>query len=230
MLEHISFDIDGTLYHEKPKLKRFKSLIMAVAIARQKGKKVSEAFRKDYCRFFEKVHSHTQVMRRFNLSGPSYTILENLDLSGFVSEDKLLCTLLEGLREDGLPLSWYSSNSRKGVLNILETLGVNPDLFEFGISGEDIPKSCEDNRGYIEIIKRAHAEGAEHRVLYVGDRATHDIQPAQSAGLTTALVLWNSSMNEPFRNPNLSSDNNREYEIKDIYAVRNLVDHLMSLK
>lgn len=215
MIQHICFDIDGTLYGlpQYPDLEERIFDAMARTVAELTGlplQDVSVEFKERYA----KLDSNGRVFKTYGLD-PNIArgVLASVNIPSFLRRDERLVELFGKLGDLEIPLSYYSNNSYSTAQEILRRIGLRAEQFMFHLTGEAFLKDGKSVAGYEEIARRAQV--LPENILYVGDRMQIDILPAKKAGLKAALVTWGRTPKEDV----CAAD----HVFEDIYSVENLL-------
>ncbi|MEM2985004.1 MAG: HAD family hydrolase, partial [Candidatus Jordarchaeaceae archaeon] len=83
-------------------------------------------------------------------------------------------------------LAMLTNLSRKSTLNIIEALGLNPEIFNPLITASEMEKGKPDPEPFKKIIEDLDLEPSS--IMMVGDSISSDLAPAKKLGMKTALV------------------------------------------
>lgn len=215
MIQHICFDIDGTLYGlpQYPELEERIFDAMARTVAELTGIPLQDAsaqFKERYA----KLDSNGRVFKTYGLDANiARGVLASVNIPSFLKRDERLVELFGKLRDLEIPLSYYSNNSYSTAQEILRRIGLRGEQFIFHLTGEAFLKDGKSVAGYEEIARRAQL--SPQSILYVGDRMQIDILPAKKAGLKAALVTWGRAPKE-----DVSS---ADHVLDDIYSLSDIL-------
>ena len=91
-----------------------------------------------------------------------------------------------------MPISLFTNDRLGNAEKTLSVVGVDIKWFTHVISGDDIAKRKPALDGFHLMIERSGLPASQ--ILYVGDRAGVDIEPAKLVGMKTCLVYGESEV------------------------------------
>jgi len=213
-IEHVWMDCDGTLYVPPPQVLERQERVVSEALSKRTGAP-SQDVRQKYRDGRKRYGTHVLSLQQFGLSREeARDLYSSVDITDLIEPDPLLSETLVSVRQMDIHVSIFTNSKRSKLLAILAKLQVNPDLFTFLGTAEEMPDK-PSLAGYEEIITRSRCLPAE--ILYVGDSPMADIEPARRVGMHTLHV--------PNANPGVERDEirgtyhfrrNRIYELADV--------------
>jgi len=189
-IEVLIWDLDGTLYHEIPELKKAILQNAVKAVAKTKRIAFSEAeklFLKNYERFKSNTKTlfHLGVDRDYVISGDWY----NQAQLKFIKKDPLLADIFKKLQN--LRHIIHTNSERKIALKKLKILGLDLNLFEKIFTSSDMAgKVKPDPSAFKLVLQFTKLKPKEH--LFIGDSVGKEVIPAKKLGMKTCLV-WDKS-------------------------------------
>jgi len=190
MIKTVFFDTNGTLYDsEEFDDAQSKRAVMMLAerknIPLDNAKvlfKEKEAELKSRMQHVAKAH----VLIEFGISRNEWQeYLSKLNPAKFLVEDKELEIIISGLSKKYY-LGILSNVTETFVVNILNTLKLNPAHFKYMVTSDNTIESKPHEEPFLKAIELSGNEPRD--VVYVGDSYTKDIVPALRAGMKTIWV------------------------------------------
>lgn len=180
-MKHWIFDFDGTLVDTDGNF----SKTLGYALAPY-GIKVDRAY-------IEKIrHKHPHNLFEDELTEDqaqvAYQRLAEADKS-IVTEAKVfpgVLAILETIKKAGGSISIWTGRDLRSTQLILRTHNILHE-FEKIISGTCVAVNKPGHDGLLEL--KAHHKAEAHEMVMIGDHH-HDIEPANSLGLTSVLARW----------------------------------------
>lgn len=200
----VGFDLDGTLY----KLTDEMNDRIRIKISEKILEKLRDVSDEEMSKKFSGIKDVLSAKKYFDEEYKQFqsgsAILKNL---GFEDHKKVMerclseaevVDLIQGdsklvdiINEINGHYAIYLITSSPKNLSIkkLEKIGISPSIFSHAIYGDEGFSKGSSNDGksaFTEMLKRTKIEPEQH--LYIGDRKTSDILPAQHLGMKTASV------------------------------------------
>ena len=94
--------------------------------------------------------------------------------------------LIERLRAAGRRTALFTGRGRPSTDRILGTMGL-AGLFEFTVTGEEVPESKPAPHGILRILE--HTGARPEDAVYIGDSPL-DVRAGRGAGVAVVTVLW----------------------------------------
>jgi len=219
----VCFDVDNTLFKEKPGLEA--QIFNAMYAVAAKKLDIPRALLKDeYNKLYEEFESHSRVFKELGLPPElAKEIYDGVDIAHYLDKDPELVNLFAHVREKRIPYSIYTNSKVTSTLRKLGKLGLGEYVklteqeggFAFVLTGEAFPKAI-GSTGFDKVIENAGV--SPEQILFVGDRKKVDILPAREKGMMTAHV-WQPG-------PRVVSEDRMHYTLPDVYSVKAIVDSL----
>jgi len=158
-----------------------------------------ESLKKELGLYFKRVHNFEsdfsslyQEIDRINVlfgrkaRGEALAIIEKYELAGMESLEFIpqAISLIESLKDKGIKLAIFSSNTRKVVETILRIID-KLDSFESIVTIEDISKNKPDPEGLHKTLWACKV--SRDRALFIGD-GQRDLEAGKRAGIKTICV------------------------------------------
>jgi len=184
------WDLDGTLYHEIPELKKTILQNTVKVVAKTKRIPFPEAeklFLKNYKRFKSNTKTlfHLGVDKDYVISGDWY----NQAQLKFIKKDPLLANVFKKLQN--LRHIIHTNSERKIALRKLKILGLDLNFFEKIFTSSDmLGKAKPDLAAFKLVLQFTKLKPNQH--LFLGDSVGKEVMPAKKLGMRTCLV-WGKS-------------------------------------
>ena len=190
-IKHIWFDFSDTI----GRIDRgdvYKNILYG-SYAKEVGKEVNDALKKEYEEAFKKFKSNSAVFTSLGLPAVYLAdALNTVDPETLYSlTDPEIPEVIQKLRAV-LPVSIFSNNKMD---TLLPALGIEIKWFTHILGPDDIKKPKPDLEGFHKMVEISGVQPGE--VLYVGDDVDKDLLPAIEVGITTGL-LWKESAEADF--------------------------------
>lgn len=158
-----------------------------------------ESLKKELATYFQRIHNfesvftslYQEIDRVNDLFGrkareEALAIIEKYELAGIENLEFIpqAVKLIESLKDKGMKLAIFSSNTRKVVETILEKID-KLDSFESIVTIEDISKNKPDPEGLLKILRACKV--SEGRALYIGDKQ-RDLEAGKRASVRTMYI------------------------------------------
>lgn len=191
MLQHLWFDMAGTLYKETPEFQTAHDQLRYATYAKLVGQNDLTKAKEEYDELYAQYGSNSAVFR--SLGQPSdfwMRVFEEMDVTTLLRPDPIISETLVSLKEL-LPISIFTNFKREKVVALLEYLQIPASLFTHILTGDDVPERKPDPAGFHKMIELSQVPAEQ--IMYVGDRIDVDIKPAKQLGMKTCLIYDNSS-------------------------------------
>lgn len=210
VIKAIFFDTSNTLYH-CPKLKQLQRTVPVEMLAKIKNISLDEAkklFKETRERLKETmVHvPKVAVMMELGITRIQFQEeLAEINTKGVLKPDKELNEILSNLHSE-YKLGIITNILKKFVLNILDSMEVSLDNFDYFVTVDNTSNSKPHEEPFLKAIELAGCEQEE--CVYVGDSLTKDMIPAKRAGMKTVWIT-NDEM----------EDEHVDQKVKSIYDI-----------
>jgi HAD superfamily hydrolase (TIGR01549 family) len=191
-IDHIWFDLHGTL---SPETEEYKAALVAVshtALADALGVEVDDAIRDLFDRLYRQYGTKSAIFEALGMNKdywPSrFAQLDQLHYMHANPEISEALNQLAALR----PVSLLSNARLEMVAAALQAIDIPITTFTHILTSSDVrnPKPALDGFRLIVACSGVPAE----RILFVGDREPADIRPARAVGMRTVLMWGTSSI------------------------------------
>ncbi len=210
MIEHIWFDMEGTLTVHTPEWEAAHNELLLETYAVVAGKQPSDALWQEYVDIYQRHGTHSTAFRSLGLPSDYWQQhFAQLDETKYYKPDERVFGTLDKLKEL-IPISVFTNAKAQRLLKTFEVINVRPEWFTHILTGDDVAERKPELDGFHKIIELSGLQSDQ--ILYVGDRVQADIIPAKTVGMQTALV-W-------------SNDKEADYSFKDFRDLLSLADVL----
>jgi len=210
MVKVIFFDTSDTLYHN-PEFEGAQKKQPIKQLSEAKNISVDEA-KELFSKTKEKLKHTTghvtkvAVMMELGISRiEMQEYLSLVDAKEFLSSDEKLNQTISNLRKN-YELGIITNILKKFVLNILDVLEINEELFSYFVSVDNTSMSKPNDEPFQKAIKLSNVAADE--CVYVGDSLTKDIIPAKKNGMKTILI-----------SKDITNDSHIDVRIDSIYEI-----------
>ena len=184
----IGFDLDGTLYRSTPEMNdRIRTQIAEKILKRRPDLRDISTARIFFEKYYATLNSGSKVLKQVGYENPKRVMEEYLataDILDLIERDDELVKTLEGLHNRYFQYLLTSSPEQLS-LQKLECIGINPELFNLRIFG-DQNLSKREGTAFEYAVRSSSYPADEH--VYIGDRREPDILPAKNLGMKTIAV------------------------------------------
>lgn len=186
----VGFDLDRTLYTERPEMTARIEDEMYYAILKFKPEletitRAKEAYEKRY----SALRSWPKVLEEAGLRNPQETVIDCLALAGIadlIARDEELVRVIKLLHKKFFLFLITGSPRNLGIKKLLR-IGINPDLFSFTLFGDDRHFfSKHGPESFLYFLSQSPHLPAEH--VYIGDNVKTDILVPKSLGIRTMAI------------------------------------------
>lgn len=190
-IQHIWFDLAGTLYKETPEFNEVHDNFRYNTYAKVAKNSDPDTAKSEFLKLYDRHGSNSAVFR--SMGKPSdfwMKQLDNLDFTQILKPDAEITDTLAALKKI-VPISLFTNFAGNHIGQLLNHLEIPPTSFTFILTGDDITERKPALDGFHAMIKKSKIS-ASH-ILYVGDRVDVDIEPAKQVGIKTCLLYSEST-------------------------------------
>ena len=203
-IKHICFDLGGTLVRENLEYITVHNELRYKTYAEATDQALTDKLREKYEKLYKKYGTNSAIFRSLGFPSDYWqNHFNKLDRSKVYYYDLNIYQTILNLRQI-VPLSIFTTITKDATYKTFKTLEIgnlDPEYFQFIISGDDVMERKPALEGYYLVINKTNLKPKQ--ILYVGDRVNADIIPAKKAGMKTCLI-WQESNEADYCIKNLS--------------------------
>jgi FMN phosphatase YigB (HAD superfamily) len=191
-IQHVWFDLNGTLTRETAAYRAALANVGHVALADALGLPVDSTIIELYDKLYRHHGTKSAIFKALG-KGKDYwpSRFASLDQLAYLEPDEEISDTLNRL-SGVVPISLLSNSRMEKVEATLAAVQISMALFTCVLTSSDIPNPKPALDGFELIVSRSKLP--PDKILFVGDRESADIVPARSVGLRTALVWGESAL------------------------------------
>jgi HAD superfamily hydrolase (TIGR01549 family) len=218
-VDHIVWDLDGTLYPPNHDLNTFIEEEKTKRVADHLGVSVPVA-QKRFSALYKKLASSTRTLNELGLQGEDFfiSIWLEADFSKYIEKDSRLKTLFHKLQK--LPkyqiAMLTNTNTQETVRKKLDAIGLREGLFSPIITSVEIGYHKPDHRAFERVLA---LNKDPNRIMYIGDKEHTDIVPAHKLGMKTCLVVWQEKKDSKVKRYS-SRASTKQRSVADIHVAK----------
>lgn len=189
-IQHIWFDMDGTLTVHTPEFDEVHNALRYKAYSDVVGRPVDDALIAEFEELYKKYASNSAVFT--SLGKPSNFWMQyyaTIDQDKYYEPTPDVYETVDKLRKI-VPVSLFTNDQLANATKTLAVVGVDIDWFTHVVSGDDIANRKPALDGFHLMIERSGVPAEQ--ILYVGDRVGVDVEPAKAVGMLACLVYSHS--------------------------------------
>jgi HAD superfamily hydrolase (TIGR01549 family) len=189
-IQHIWFDMEGTLTVRTPKMNQAHDDLRHGSYAEATGRPLTDDVRNEFNEAYSKYGSNSAVFSSLGLPSDHWQKqLHRLDETKLLEPNEVIRGTLIQLKEV-VPISIFTNFTMDTILATLAAIGIDPKWFSHILSGDNVSNRKPALDGFHKIIELSGKSAGE--IMYVGDRVNVDILPAKEVSMKTCLV-WGHS-------------------------------------
>jgi FMN phosphatase YigB (HAD superfamily) len=190
-IDHIWFDLDGTLTIRTPEFEKAENKLRYEAYADATKRPLSVELFDEFERLYKAQGSNSAVFTSMGLPSNFWMqYYDRIDQSVYFKPVPKIKNTLKKLKEL-VPVSLFSDVPALSTLQTLEVIGIQKDWFTNILSLDEVLEERPALGGFKTIIEISKLR--PDQILYIGDSINVDIKPPKQLGIVTGLMWAESS-------------------------------------
>jgi HAD superfamily hydrolase (TIGR01549 family) len=189
-IQHIWFDMDGTLTIHTDKFNKVHDELRYKTYAEVVGREVSYSLICEYEDLYKQYGSNSAVFTSLGKSSNYWMqYFDQIDQDLYYQPVPEIFKTLENLQKR-ISISLFTNARLENTQKTLAVVNISFKWFKHILTGDDVMNRKPALDGFYEIIRLSSIDPSG--ILYVGDRVSVDVKPAKAVGMQTCL-LYDSS-------------------------------------
>lgn len=188
-VKHIIWDVDGTLYHHRPQLRKETIEKIHEKFSEKLGVPLQRA-KTIYEHEWKNLGVGMEIFKKYGIE-PIFILeaVNSVDKKRFLKTDP---TLYDMFKKNLKKFNHFiiTNNIERGALNTLKILGIPKNIFNLIVTFNNVTYPKPHSEPFMKILEFTNDPPEMH--VMIGDNDKMDILPAKNLGMKTIMV-WKES-------------------------------------